>query len=123
MAFDDLEEMDAALFVDPAMFPGVEPVMYRPKGGAWRTIYAQIDRDPPETVGGVELAAKPKVRIAARDHATLGILMSDLNVSGDLIRWAKVRGGSLTTGSGEYIEQPIPGTPIAQDGGLLVFEF
>jgi hypothetical protein len=90
-----------------------EDVDYTPKGGVARSIVMIVERNPSESVSGRML--KPKLRLTALNHPTLGINASSFNAGGDFVELA-VRNG----GTAERIV--LHAVPLEQDDGMLVFE-
>jgi hypothetical protein len=92
MSLHDLAKSDRAAIVDPDIGLG-EPILYRPKSGASRTINAVVDRFTPQQVAGTPVAA-PKLIIHARNHATLGV--TSVDQGGDAFDVAEQFGGTAT---------------------------
>lgn len=72
-----------------------ESVVYVPKGGTPRTIaLAIVDRNPPEALVGPASGHGPMLLVTVEDHATRGILKTELNTGGDRIEVAVRKGGA-----------------------------
>lgn len=90
--FDDLEALDAALFVDPSLMPGVETVLFTPYGSTAREIGANVNRNPPSLIDGAKTIAAGMIEVFIRNHATLGA--TSINRDGDKISVAPRKGGN-----------------------------
>jgi len=63
-----------------------ETVTYRPYGGTARVItQAIVDRNPPESVDGLDRGVSPRMVVTVPNSATLGVSSAECNTSVDLI--------------------------------------
>jgi hypothetical protein len=92
---------------------------FTPAGGTPRTINVIVDRAPAAmmTDNGVYV---PRVRITACNHATRGILSSEVNQHGADRFSIPVMHGGTAESLGVYL--PPPGTPGTQDAGMIVLD-
>lgn len=82
-------------------------------GNTERTIKAVVIRNPPESLTGN--ATKPSMRIAIRNHATLGILASSFNAGKHYVKVGTDQGATAK-------KLFLHAKPVSQDEGMLIFE-
>lgn len=92
---DQVIASDAAVWDDPDLMPGVESVTITFYTGTTRTVYAQVFRGEPVPFGDGYRAG---ILINFRNHATLGILPSEIDGGG----------GVKVTVSPNYGETAVP---------------
>lgn len=93
-----------------------ESVVYKPHGGAPRTITAMVTRNPPEAVPGLEKAATPLLILEVYGNRTTGILASELK---DQVRRGKVDVPEHSGGSSrEWLIYEF----LGDTGGMVRFE-
>jgi hypothetical protein len=75
-----MSDWDEILAADAPVFGhllGEEPITLT-VAGTPRAVYAIIDRDPPERIGAGGMLHKPQAALSLRNHATAGVLMTEL---------------------------------------------
>ena len=77
---DSIRSDVSAVFLNTDEF--AEAIVYYPRAGGSRTINVIIDRDPPDVyVAGNYVT--PRFMVDVSDHATDGVLRSDVDTGGD----------------------------------------
>ncbi len=76
---DQVIAADSLAFTDPDLMPGVESVTITFNDQTTRTVYAQVFRDEPAPFGD---GYRPSIQLAFRNHATLGLLPSEIDGGG-----------------------------------------
>jgi hypothetical protein len=76
---DDVIAADAAVFSDPDLMPGVESIVITFNDATTRTVNAQVFRGEPVPFGD---GYRPGILISFRNHATLGLLPSEIDGGG-----------------------------------------
>lgn len=76
---DEILASDAAVFIDADGFPGVEQVTLTFQDATTRTVYADVFREGVEDLGG---GYRPRILVSFRNHATLGLLPTELDGGG-----------------------------------------
>jgi hypothetical protein len=92
---DDIAASDMSAFLDSDLMPGVESVTYTPKGGAARTIKANVFRFSAERIPGSVAGFAPYAELVISRDATLGV--PTVTVGGDKVAIAVREGGSTQT--------------------------
>jgi hypothetical protein len=107
---DDVLQHEAAFWLDSDLF--AEQVQFKPRAGGSRTIYAIVDRLPPQRLdadGNVYVAS---VEIVVKNNSLDGIALSEINNGGDRVT-VQVRKGKTAS------NLLIMGEPLEQDSGLI----
>lgn len=90
---DQVIASDAAAWDDPDLFPGSESVVITFNNATTRTVNAQVFRGEPVPFG--EGGYRSNILISFRNHATLGLLPSDIDGGGVVtVTVAKEYGGT-----------------------------
>lgn len=74
-----------------------ESVEYQPLAGRPRTITVIIDRTSPEAVPGQSRASSFMPTVEAKNHATDGLLLTEVNTGGDTMKVSRRKGGDVET--------------------------
>lgn len=85
---------DLTAISDAVIAPFGESVVYSPRTGSDRTITAEVDRTDRNVLEGVDRGTSPRFTITVRNHASLGILSTEINLGGDEIQVAPRLGQS-----------------------------
>ncbi len=78
MSLDDLMSIDAALLVDSSLMIDTETVVFVFPDNTTRTVNAIVDRNGLKDLSGGAGAMTPNIEITVRNHATLGILPTEI---------------------------------------------
>jgi hypothetical protein len=92
-----------------------ETIIYRPRGGAPRSIQAMVDRGPPQVPGGSVGTLAPFVVVEVRNSCTTGIRESDVDTGGDQIDVPLKSGGAMKSLSIKRVQS-------SQDSGMVRLE-
>ena len=80
--FDETLQLSADSFF---LLPNTELITYFPAGGESRQIRAVVHRPGPEPIDGFAGVSRESVELLVKNHATEGILSSQLNTGGDKV--------------------------------------
>lgn len=97
--------------------PFAELITATPKNAAARSIYAAIDRNPPEAIGGGEVY-RAAATFTVQNHATAGLLMSEV-ATGVTVTY-NVRYGDAT--SSRTVQVRLGGDSAEHDAATITLE-
>lgn len=109
------DDAAAVLSVDGEFSEAVTLIL---RGGATRDVYALIDRDPPVRLSGTGEAFKPSAALILRNHASLGVLVSE--VEGLKARFSTRKGSTNDAFYREWAMKLADDNAI--DAGVIRFE-
>lgn len=90
---DSIKADSSAIFLNVDEF--AESVVYKPRNGGARTIYAIVDRDPPAVYDAAGNVVLPAFRLSVRNSCTLGISSKELDTGGDSVELVRKLGDAV----------------------------